>query len=136
MSIRRRVAAVGVVFTLALIGAGPALAATPQAIYRDLADNGRLDRKYKPADLQRALNLAQPVRTDARRPPLLRDRNLAPDTPVATSAPRVERQAKRLPFSGLDLALLIAGGGPLLLIGAGLRRRLGPAPGEAPVASA
>jgi hypothetical protein len=28
-----------------------------------------------------------------------------------------------LPFSGLDLALLFAGGGPLLLIGAGLRRR-------------
>jgi hypothetical protein len=28
-----------------------------------------------------------------------------------------------LPFSGLDLALLFAGGGPLLLIGASLRRR-------------
>jgi hypothetical protein len=28
-----------------------------------------------------------------------------------------------LPFSGLDLALLTAGGGPLLLIGASLRRR-------------
>ena len=28
-----------------------------------------------------------------------------------------------LPFSGLDLALLLAGGGPLLLIGASLRRR-------------
>ena len=28
-----------------------------------------------------------------------------------------------LPFSGLDLALLFAGGGPLLLIGAGLKRR-------------
>jgi hypothetical protein len=28
-----------------------------------------------------------------------------------------------LPFSGLDLALLAAGGGPLLLIGASLRRR-------------
>ena len=28
-----------------------------------------------------------------------------------------------LPFSGLDLALLMAGGGPLLLIGVSLRRR-------------
>jgi hypothetical protein len=28
-----------------------------------------------------------------------------------------------LPFSGLDVALLLAGGGPLLLIGASLRRR-------------
>ncbi len=136
MSIRRRVAAVGVVFTLALIGVGPALAATPQAIYRDLADNGRLDRKYKPADLQRALSLAQPVRTDARRAPTLRDRNLAPDVPATAPAPRVASETKRLPFSGLDFALLIAGGGPLLLIGAGLRRRLDAVPGEPPVASA
>jgi hypothetical protein len=30
---------------------------------------------------------------------------------------------RKLPFSGLDLALLTAGGGPLLLIGASLRRR-------------
>lgn len=28
-----------------------------------------------------------------------------------------------LPFSGLDVALLMAGGGPLLLIGASLKRR-------------
>ena len=31
-----------------------ALAATPQQIYRDYADNGRLDHKYSQADLQRA----------------------------------------------------------------------------------
>lgn len=30
---------------------------------------------------------------------------------------------RKLPFSGLDLALLTAGGGPLLLLGAALRRR-------------
>jgi hypothetical protein len=29
-----------------------------------------------------------------------------------------------VPFSVLDVALLVAGGGPLLLIGAGLRRRI------------
>ena len=30
---------------------------------------------------------------------------------------------RKLPFSGLDLALLTAGGGPLFLLGAALRRR-------------
>jgi hypothetical protein len=29
-----------------------------------------------------------------------------------------------VPFTGLDVMLLLAGGGPLLLIGVGLRRRL------------
>jgi hypothetical protein len=38
------------------------------------------------------------------------------------AAPRAE-PGGGLPFSGLDLALLMAGGGPLLLIGASLRRR-------------
>jgi hypothetical protein len=40
----------------------------------------------------------------------------------APAAARVE-SGRKLPFSGLDLALLTAGGGPLLLIGARLRRR-------------
>lgn len=44
--------------------------------------------------------------------------------PVAPkrATPAAERDGG-LPFSGLDLALLTAGGGPLLLIGASLRRR-------------
>ncbi len=37
-------------------------------------------------------------------------------------SPQAARES-RLPFSGLDLALLTAGGAPLLLIGASLRRR-------------
>lgn len=40
------------------------------------------------------------------------------------SAPaKAERGGGGLPFSGLDLALLTAGGGPLVLIGASLKRR-------------
>jgi uncharacterized membrane protein YgcG len=48
---------VAVVFVsaAAVIAASGALAATPQEIYRDYADNGRLDNKYSPADLDRAL---------------------------------------------------------------------------------
>ena len=40
----------------------------------------------------------------------------------APAAARTE-SGRKLPFSGLDLALLMAGGAPLLLIGASLRRR-------------
>jgi hypothetical protein len=106
-----------------LAAAGPAAAATPQQIYKDLADNGRIDGKYRRADIARAFNLERVIRTDprpaARRP--------AAVTPAPSSSNR--RSTPRVPFTGLDLALLLVGGGPLLLIGIGLRRRLGaPAP--------
>jgi uncharacterized membrane protein YgcG len=47
--------AVVVLSAAAVIAASGALAATPQEIYRDYADNGRLDNKYSPADLERTL---------------------------------------------------------------------------------
>ena len=125
MSGHRRLAAVGAVAALALLGAGSAFAATPQKIYRDLADNGRLDGKYTRADIERAFNLRQVLRTDEQP-------TIAPRKPIAvarageaTQSPRaVKRSERRVPFSVLDVALLVAGGGPLLLIGAGLRRRM------------
>jgi hypothetical protein len=97
------------------------LAASPQRIYQDLADNGRLDGKYSQADLSRALNLQQVVKTDKAQPaPSVRPR------PTPAPAARPKRSNRRVPFTGLDAALLIVGGAPLLLIGAGLRRRLTP----------
>src|SRR5918999_3254521 len=51
---------------LALACVGPASAASPQKIYKDLADNGRLDGKYSRADIARAFNLGRVVRTDER----------------------------------------------------------------------
>ena len=51
-------AAVVVLSAAALIAAPGALAASPQAIYRDYADNGRLDGTYTKRDLQRALKNA------------------------------------------------------------------------------
>ena len=42
----------------ALIAASGAFAATPQEIYSDYADNGKLDKAYTPADLDRALKNA------------------------------------------------------------------------------
>src|SRR5688572_8226022 len=57
MSGHRRLVAVGAAATLALLGGGTAFAATPQEIYRDLADNGRLDGRYTRAEVERAFNL-------------------------------------------------------------------------------
>ena len=107
---------------LAFACAGPASAAPPQKIYKDLADNGRLDGKYSRSDIARAFNLDRVVRTDARTGAPVR----RPPAPA-----RAERSgdARLIPFTGLDLALLTVGGGPLLLIGLGLRRRLTPAAG-------
>ena len=51
-------AALFVLSAAALIAAPGAFSATPQEIYRDYADNGRLDRAYTPADLERALKNA------------------------------------------------------------------------------
>ena len=117
---------IGVV-ALALACAGPASAASPQKIYKDLADNGRLDGRYSRADIARAFNLDRVIRTDARKPAVRRP--AAAQRQPATAP----NQRRKLPFTGLDLALLTVGGGPLLLIGMGLRRRLGPAPSTARV---
>jgi hypothetical protein len=48
-----------------------------------------------------------------------------PSSSNGGSVPATTRadSGSKLPFSGLDLALLAAGGGPLLLIGVSLRRR-------------
>jgi hypothetical protein len=135
MRFYRRLAAVGVAATLALTGAGSAFAATPQKIYRDLADNGQLDGAYSRAEIERALNLPQMLGTDARAGTSRKPIRLSPVGEVAQSPRPTTRSGRRVPFSALDAALLFAGGGPLLLIGAGLRRRMGPAPAEASVGS-
>lgn len=132
MSVLRRLAAVGAVAALALLGAGSAFAATPQQIYRDLVDNGRLDGKYTHAEIERAFNLSPaPRRAPAARTP--RKPIAVPE--AVTPAREKPRDDRRVPFSALDAALLVAGGGPLLLIGAGLRRRLAAPAAEAPVIS-
>jgi hypothetical protein len=119
----RRVLEVVIVLSLALACAGPALAVSPQRIYKDLADNGKLDREYTRADITRAFNLERVVRTDQREPAQAEADATPAPRPVATG----RGSDRRIPFTGLDLALLTVGGGPLLLIGIGLRRRLSPA---------
>src|SRR6266571_7473196 len=85
---------------VAALGAAPAaLGATPQQIYRDYKDNGRLDHHYTQSDLQRAL----------------RDAALQgyPHVGVQGAVQKAlgGQAVKRggLPFTGLDLALMSAG---------------------------
>jgi hypothetical protein len=125
---RRPVLKLIVVSTLALACAGPAVAASPQRIYKDLADNGKLDGRYSRADIARAFNLERVIRSDAQRSRPTRRPAVVPPRPDAA-----KRSGRTIPFTGLDLALLTVGGGPLLLIGMGLRRRLSPAAGAARV---
>jgi hypothetical protein len=101
----------------ALLLTANAGAATPQQIYRDLADNGHFDRKYSRADIERALNnpslpaYARPARA-APKPALT--------APVVV--PTAADDGRSLPFTSLDAALFGAVSGPLLLLGAGMRR--------------
>jgi hypothetical protein len=92
-----------------------ATAATPTQIYRDYADNGRLDGHYSRADLNRALKDA-----------VLQGyphSNVQPGFQHEVAQAGVEAASGGgLPFTGLDLTLMAVGGSALLLTGAGLRR--------------
>jgi hypothetical protein len=94
------------------LGAGPGFGATPQQIYKDYADNGRLDQRYSQADLQRA-------RQDAA---LQGYPRVGVQGAVDQALGARAKQKGGLPFTGLDLALLAAGGGLLLVAGTGLRK--------------
>jgi hypothetical protein len=106
---------------IALLAAGNAGAASPQQIYRDLADNNRLDRTYSRADIERAFG-GNPSIPGYARPELEAQRT--PQSVRATPAPAssAEPDGGPLPFTGIDAALLALVGGPLLLLGAGMRR--------------
>ena len=105
---------------IALFAASSAGAATPQQIYRDLADNNRLDRQYSRADIERAFGNNPSI------PGYVRPVREAPRTPQVRSAPgpaaSPDAGGRSLPFTGLDAALFGIVGGPLLLLGAGMRR--------------
>lgn len=126
MTARRPVLALIVSVAIGLVCSGAAHAASPQRIYKDLADNGRLDGRYSRGDIARAFNLERVVKTDPGEAP-------QSSAPASRNVATTNRSGRKVPFSGLDLALLTVGGGPLLLIGIGLRRRLAPATSQAGV---
>ena len=110
----------------AVVGAPGALGATPQQIYKDYADNGRLDQSYSSADLKRALKDAvlqgYPEQTSgAGLAPTIK-KKLSSGVAASPKSLPAAKQAGALPFTGLDLALMVTGGLGLLMLGAGLRR--------------
>ena len=114
----RRLIVLGVsVCALGMLVAPSALGATPQQIYRDYADNGRLDHAYSKSDLQRAQKYAS-----LQGYPQV---GVQGAVEQALGAQAVKPRGG-LPFTGVDLALMAAGGA--LLLGAGTTlRKLGKA---------
>ena len=106
------------------VGAPGALAATPQQIYKDYADNGRLDGHYSKADLQRALHDAviQGYKPATSVAPAIKKKISSPSSGVAGAKLPAAKKQGALPFTGLDLALMTIGGFSLLLLGGALRR--------------
>jgi hypothetical protein len=105
----------------ALFGPPTALAATPEQIYRDFEDR-RLDGRYSVADLQTALQ--SPVIQGYGKREVVTELRPAIQRQIAAQEQPLEEEVERggLPFTGLDLALLTAGGLFLLAFGVSLRR--------------
>ena len=123
----RFITGVSVLAAAALLGAPGAMAASPQQIYKDYADNGRLDHKYSQADLQRALKNAvfqgYKPQGGGNLGPTIKKQSSHPSSGVLGSQlPGAHRAGGTLPFTGVDLALMTAGGLVLLGLGAGMRR--------------
>jgi hypothetical protein len=123
------VAAASVAAILIAVPAG--LAATPQQIYRDFADNGKLDGHYTKADLQRAQNnlLIQgyrPTKQKGLKHAIKKKSNTNKQGQIKGANKKVGvapvKKSGGLPFTGVDLALISIGGVSLLAFGASLRR--------------
>lgn len=116
----KRLGVLGVASLLALVAVSAALSASPREIYKDYVDNGRLDRNYSDADLRAVLANASiqgygnPVVTPG----------LRTEVRKQLGGLRVKTVGRSgvLPFTGVDLALVSAGAGFLLLMGWGFRR--------------
>jgi hypothetical protein len=112
------------VFAAFVIWVPGALAATPQQIYRDYADNGRLDGHYSKADLKRALfnaviqGYGAPTKSAVK--PAIK-KKISQGKVAGVNTPAVKKTGV-LPFTGLDLALMTVGSLSLLLLGGALRR--------------
>lgn len=104
---------VGLCAVLMLAAAPAAFAATPQQIYRDYSQHGRLTQSYSRSDLLRAQRDA----AQQGYPHVGVQGAIAHALGARTVKPK-----GGLPFTGLDLALLTAGGAVLLAAGFGLRR--------------
>jgi hypothetical protein len=97
--------------------------ATPQQIYRDITDNGRLDRRYRAQDIERALRVSSDD-----------ERRLSSSPQPSGPAPKTSDPGARdvilreFPFSRLDVALLGGVAAVVLLLAGAVRLRTRLAP--------
>lgn len=124
---RPRLVAVAVVVA-AIVPAPAAVAAepppaTPQQIYRDITDNGRLDRRYRAQDIERALRVSSD--DEQRLSPSGRPARPAPTTDQVTARDVALRE---FPFSRLDVGLFAGVAALVLILAAAFRLRSRPAP--------
>ena len=132
----RFMTALFVLFAAVAIAAPGAFSATPQEIYKDYADNGQLDQQYSSGDLERALKDAavqaygQPG-TGGLKPEVEEeiDDGTSGGTAGGSSGgsssgggTKPVQSSGGLPFTGLDLRLIVAGALGFVLLGAALRR--------------
>ena len=97
---------------VAMFATSAAFGATPQQIFRDYQQHGRFTHTYSRADLQRA----------ARDAALQGYPHVGVQGAVQQALGARAVKSSGLPFTGLDLALMSAGGALLLAAGTGLRR--------------
>jgi hypothetical protein len=124
---RRGAAALAVA---ALFVAPAAFASTPEQVYRDFAEDSRLDGRYSVNELQATLQspIVQGYGDDdvvSSLRPAVQSEIAAQEQGVqsAGAAPlQTASESEQLPFTGLDLALLTAGALFLLAFGVTLRR--------------
>jgi len=107
------------------VPAALAASSSPREIYADFADNGRLDGQYSTAELERALQDVEaqgyPGAGSAPAQAAIQER-IGEQQAGGGGVGGVGQGGGTLPFTGLDLALLTAGAGALLLLGWGFRR--------------
>jgi hypothetical protein len=128
----RFTAVAGACVAAILIAVPVALGATPQQIYRDYADNGRLDGHYSRADLLRAqqslvIQGYKPTTKGGLKHAIKKKtshynkQGQVKGANKTVGVPAVKKSGG-LPFTGLDLAFISIGGVSLLAFGASLRR--------------
>ena len=111
-------------FAAALALAVPAFGATPSEIYKDYADNGRLDANYSKAELRRAL---QDATVQGYGSPIVVTKMKQKSKPTGgvkgkRTPPRGVEARGGLPFTGAELGLFMFVG--LAVVGTGALLRL------------
>ena len=109
----------------ALVAVPAAFAASPQEIYQDYADNGRLDAQYSRADLERAV---KDTTLQAYKPTTRPDASSLAGTETASERPPITttRRSSSLPFTGTELGIFTFVG--LALVASGFLLRLSARP--------